>query len=215
MGVLAQDRFDDSPSANAGPTRWMIVEWERQDEAAAPLIPTRIRRRWAPKTTLATLLVTIACALPALAQSDERAKRFHVLPHLADGGGWQSSLLVTNVSPSTNSCRLELHGLTVDRFEDAGGVPVAGSTASFELPASGGNLVWRTRNESAEASGYATLDCFNPVVAQVVFAWIGSAGTPTGMATVFSSQTATVFQFPVLTPEASLGFAIARGGVGH
>ncbi len=181
-----------------------------EQKAGVALIPIHIRCRWTPITTLATLLVTIACALPALAQSDETAKSFHVVPHLADGGGWQSSLLVTNVSPSTSPCTLQLHGLTVDRFEDAAGVTAAGSTATFALPASGGHLVWRTRNESAEASGYATLDCVSPVVAQVVFARIGSAGTPTGMATVFSSQTATVFQFPVLMPEASLGFAIAN-----
>ena len=36
---------------------------------------------------LATLLATIACALPAAAQYDETAKSFHLLPHLADGGG--------------------------------------------------------------------------------------------------------------------------------
>ena len=36
---------------------------------------------------LATLLATIACALPAAAQDDETAKSFHLLPHLADGGG--------------------------------------------------------------------------------------------------------------------------------
>ena len=165
--------------------------------------------RW--QRTLSTLsLITMACALPALAQSDETAKRFHVLPHLADGGGWRSSLLVTNVSPSASPCTLQLYGLGVDRFEAAGGVTAAGSTATFALAGAGGHLVWRTRNESALASGYATLDCVNPVVAQVVFAWIGSAGTPTGMATVFSSQTATVFQFPVLTPAATLALAIAN-----
>ena len=36
---------------------------------------------------IATLLVAMACALPAIAQSDETAKRFHVFPQLADGGG--------------------------------------------------------------------------------------------------------------------------------
>ena len=90
------------------------------------------------------------------------------------------------------------------------GITAAGSTATFELPGAGGNLVWPTKNESAEASGYATLDCVNPVVAQVVFASIGGSGTPTGMATVFSSQEGSVFQFPVLTPAATLGFAIAN-----
>ena len=67
---------------------------------------------------LVALLMTVAWALPAIAQSDETAKHFHVFPHIADGGGWQSSLLVTNVAQSSNSCTLELHGLTVDRFEE-------------------------------------------------------------------------------------------------
>ena len=53
---------------------------------------------------LATLLVTIAFALPAAAQYDETAKSFHLLPHLADGGGWKSILLVTNVSQSASRC---------------------------------------------------------------------------------------------------------------
>ena len=43
------------------------------------------------------LVAMLACALPAIAQSDETAKRVHVFPQLADGGGWQSVLLVTNV----------------------------------------------------------------------------------------------------------------------
>ncbi len=160
---------------------------------------------------LATLLAIIACALPAAAQSDETAKRFHLLPHLADGGGWRSVLLVTNVSGTASPCTLQLYGdLSLDRFEDAGGVTAAGSTATFELAAAGGYLVWSTKSESALASGYVTLDCVNPVIAQVVFAAIDASGAPTGMATVFSSQAATVFQFPVLRPEATLGFAIAN-----
>ena len=53
------------------------------------------------------------------------------------------------------------------------------------------------------ASGYATLDCVNPVVAQILFASIDGSGAPTGMVTVFSSQAATVFQFSVLTRGAS------------
>ena len=86
-----------------------------------------------------------------------------------------------------------LRWLDVERFEAAGRVTAAASTAAFELPASGGNLVWRTRNELAVVSGYATLDCVNPVVAQVLFARIDGGMRPTAMATVFSSQTATVF----------------------
>ena len=163
-----------------------------------------------PMRILATLLVTTACALPAAAQVDETAKRFHVLPLIADGSGWQSFVLVTNVAQSASPCTVELHGLGVDRFGDVIGVTATGSTATFELPGRGGNLVWGTRNESALASGYATLHCEAPVVAQVVLASIDESGATTGMATIFSSQAGAVFQFPVLTADATVGFAIAN-----
>ena len=163
-----------------------------------------------PLRILATLLVAMACALPAIAQSDETAKRFHVFPQLADGGGWLSILLVTNVAQSSSFCTFELHGLTIDRFEDISGITTARSTATFSLEGDGGYLVWPTKNESALATGYATLDCTAPTVAQVLYASRDGSGV-TGMATVFSSQAGGVFQFPVLTPEViSLGIAIAN-----
>ena len=125
-------------------------------------------------------------------------------------GGWQSVLLVTNAAQSSSFCTFELHGLSLDRFPEGRGITASGSTATFSLPGPGGYLVWRTKNESALVSGYATLDCAAPVVAQVLYASRDGSGTTTGMATVFSSQAGTVFQFPVLTPEASLGIAIAN-----
>ena len=147
--------------------------------------------------------------------SDETAKRFHVFPQIADGGGWQSVLLVTNTAPSESECTLQLHGLPLERFEWAGsfqrpGSGAADSTGGFSLPGPAGYLIWSTRNESAEvAAGYATLDCDAPVVAQVLYVARGESGAPTGMATVFSSQTGAAFQFPVM-PEARLAFAIAN-----
>ena len=159
---------------------------------------------------LVALLMTVAWALPASAQPDETAKHFHVFPHIADGGGWQSSLVVTNAGQSSNSCTLELHGLTTGRFEAADGIMAEGSMATFDLPGSGGHLVWRTRNELAVGSGYATLDCVDPVTAQVVFALTSGTGEPTGIATVFSAQPGFVFQFPILKKDAVLAFAIAN-----
>ena len=156
-----------------------------------------------------TLLLAMACALPAIAQSDETAKRFHVFPQLADGGGWQSFLLVTNVAQSSSFCMFELHGLNLDRFPEDSGITMSGSTATFSLDGPGVYLTWRTKDESALAAGYATLDCTAPTVAQVLYASRDGSGV-TGMATVFSSQAGGVFQFPVLTPEASLGIAIAN-----
>ena len=101
-------------------------------------------------------------------------------------------------------------GLAVDLFQYAEGVTASGSTATFDLSGAGGYLVWRTKNASPLASGYATLDCGAPVVAQVLYASRDGSGTTTGMATVFSSQAGEGFQFPVLTPEATLGIAIAN-----
>ena len=160
--------------------------------------------------TLATLLAIIAIALPAAAQYDETAKSFHLLPHLADGGGWQSILLVTNVSQSASRCTFNVYGVPLNRFSELRGVTAAGSTATFQLEGRGGYLFWSTKNElAAVASGYATLDCSSPVVAQVVFALYDRL-VVTAAATVFSAQAATVFQFPVLQPAATLGFAIAN-----
>ncbi|MDE0433713.1 MAG: hypothetical protein OXH92_06855 [Bryobacterales bacterium] len=159
---------------------------------------------------LVALLLTVVWALPVLAQPDETAQHFHVFPHIADGGGWQSSLIVTNAGQSSNSCTLELNGLTADRFEAADGIMVEGSMAKFDLQEAGGHLVWSTRNEMAVGSGYATLDCVDPVTAQVVFALTSGTGEPTGIATVFSAQPGFVFQFPILKQDAVLAFAIAN-----
>ena len=172
---------------------------------------------------LVTLLVAmVAWTLPAIAQSDETAKSFHLLPHLADGDGWQSVLLVTNVSQSASHCTFNVYGVPLNRFREFSSVTAAGLTATFQLEGNGGYLIWPTKNELAMASGYATLDCSAPVVAQVMFAWFGGAGEPTGMATVFSSQAGTVFQFLVSAAPAGsgrqsqyrsiprLGFAIAN-----
>ena len=164
-----------------------------------------------PDRTITTFSTLPPAVLVPLSQAtDETAKRSHLLPHIADGDGWQSTLLVTNVARSPSACRLQLHGLSADRFQYAGNVQTAGSAATFNLPEAGSHLTWRTSNQSALASGYATLECTEPVAAQVVFASIGGSGRPLGMATVFSSQAGWEFQFPVLTPEATLGFAIAN-----
>ena len=139
-----------------------------------------------PSRNLSTLLAAMACALPAIAQSDETAKRFHVFPQLADGGGWQSFLLVTNVAQSSSFCTFALHGLSLDRFTQVSGITASGSTATFSLDGNGGYLAWPTKNESALATGYATLDCTASVVGQVLYASVGQSGGITGLATVFS-----------------------------
>ena len=139
----------------------------------------------------------------------EPVSRIHVFPQIADGGGWQSVFLVTNVSESDSACTLRLQGLSVDRFPRISGVSAAGSTAAFTLKG-GGYLVYRSTNQQALAAGYATLDCAEPVEAQVLYVAKDASGTTTGMATVFSSPPGTVFQFPVLSLENRLAAAVAN-----
>ena len=139
----------------------------------------------------------------------EALSRFHVFPQIADGGGWQSIFLVTNVSQSDSRCTLQLQGLSVDRFPRVSGVSASGSTATFTLK-SGGYLVYRSTNQQSLAAGYATLDCAEPVEAQVLYVAKDASGTTTGMATVFSSPPGTVFQFPVLALENRLAAAVAN-----
>ena len=86
---------------------------------------------------LATLLATIACALPAAAQYDETAKSFHLLPHLADGGGWQSVLLVTNVSQSASHCTFNVYGVPLNRFREFSGATAAAGVRTSSAALSG------------------------------------------------------------------------------
>ena len=139
----------------------------------------------------------------------EPVSRIHVFPQIADGGGWQSIFLVTNVSQSDSRCTLRLQGLSVDRFSRTSGITASGSTATFTLR-SGGYRVWRSTNQQALAAGYATLDCSAPVEAQVLYVAKDGSGATTGMATVFSSPAGTIFQFPVLALENRLGAAVAN-----
>ena len=156
--------------------------------------------------------IALSAYMPhAIAQSkfaaDKTASRSHTFPHIADGSGWRSVLLVANPTDDPSRCTLELHGMSVDRFE-YGGFPASGSTATFELARGGGYLIWRTRNESALAYGYGTLECTTPVVGQVIYESINSSGATTGAATVLSAEDGNRFQFPAL--NIYLGFVIAN-----
>ena len=214
--VHCQPSQHDGSKAGGKPGIWDVVVAESNGELSAGSCLRRQGRRQGRDTMkgvrlVATLLVILACALSAAAQSsDEAAKRRHFLPHIADGGGWKSLVQVTNVSQSASRCTLSLHGLSADRFETSSDIRASGLTASFQLDGNGGYLVWGTRNVSRLAYGYGILDCSTPVVAQVVFISVDRSGMPTGMATVPSSQEGTVFQFPVLTPTATLGMAISN-----
>lgn len=153
--------------------------------------------------------MTFAFTLPAMPQCNHATKHFTSCPLFADGNGCQSSLLVSNSARSTSHCPFQLYGMDVDTFANVGSIKASDSTASFELPHST-DLELTIRSDEASASGYATLDSTESCAAPGVLAGTDGSGDATGMTTVFSSQPATVFLFPVPVSVATLGSAIAN-----
>ena len=157
-------------------------------------------------------LLLLLYAAPATAQVDDTAKRFHIFPQVADGGGWGSVLMAINTSSSETQCDFTLFGdLDFDRFQRYSETSYSGdSKATFSMLGNGGSYLWPSRNVEALATGYAKLDCSAPVTAQIVYLSLDSRGEATGAAAVFSSQMGTVFNFRSLWPPGGLGVAVAN-----
>jgi hypothetical protein len=108
----------------------------------------------------------------------------HVFPQVADGrfssgSYFQSTLMVTNVSPGNPSCTLQLHGVSIN----------GQSQISFTFSSSYTYVT--PGNTQALATGYASLQCSSKVEAQLLYSFYTSGGVKTSEATVFSSPAAT------------------------
>ena len=120
---------------------------------------------------------------------DSAARSFHVFPQMVDGLGWTSFLLATN--PGTEG--------TVCNFAPKGGLNASrlAQSGEFFLPPDGGSWLVFTKATASVAVGYATLDCTQPVTAQLTY--INEAGaTIVSMATVPSSDAARSAQLQFL-----------------
>ena len=127
----------------------------------------------------------------------------HILPLIADGGGFQSQLLVTNLAQADNHCTMNLHGLglATDRISAARGMSVSsGSEAEFGLSGQGDQIAVLSKGGQSLGFGYATFTCDGPVAASNVLT-VGSAGDPVGMAAIQGVGATDSFLFPV-APEA-------------
>ena len=142
---------------------------------------------------------------------DDAAKPRHVLPLIVDGDGFQSHILITNLSAATNQCTMDLHGTGLDtgRFESTAGVTAADSSATLNLAGLGDDLSLVSIGEQSLAFGYATLDCNEPVVARNLLT-AGVQGNLAGMATIPGAQAADVFRFPVPPRSASLALILTN-----
>jgi len=117
-----------------------------------------------------------------------------VFPQLADGvmsdgSSFMSFLSVTNLNNVTADCTVTSVGVPADRFS----APLTRS-----LPA-GFTFMNVTKGQGAFTSGYASLDCSQPVQAMLMYVLISPQGGTLGMATVPAAPKSSYASFPALT----------------
>ncbi len=136
-------------------------------------------------------------AVPAVALGNAaNAVSRHVLPLIADGGGFRSRLLVTNLADGANGCDMTLYGpgLSGDRFRPAGGVSLGGAGASWTLNGRGDQLSLPSVGGPELAFGYGVLDCGAAVAARGLLS-VGPERDPAAMTVIPSSPPASRFRF--------------------
>jgi hypothetical protein len=152
------------------------------------------------KSTLkATFLFAIISLTVSIAQA-QNAALTHVFPQVvdgvvSDGGVYTSRLMIANSGESPATCQVSLFGIAPERLSGAANVMVQPS--SFETIT--------TRGEDVIDTGYARVDCSQPVVASLTYS------IPIGIATVPSAPNASVVLIPiVLNGRYRYGIAIAN-----
>jgi hypothetical protein len=159
------------------------------------------------KTTISQVYALTVHPAPPPPVLSLTANTYHVFPQFADGVAadgsyYQSTAMISNPSPATANCVLQLYGLTVNgstRFTIDGIAP--GSAA----------VVGYISSKQALKSGYATLQCSAKVDAQLVYSLYAQSGSKLSEATVFSSPPASSVEVFVNNTEgANLGIAVAN-----
>ena len=137
-------------------------------------------------------------ALPVIGLDDEPiGKTSALLPLIADGDGFRSRLLITNLTDTANRCTLELHGESLDgsRFDNwSGAADTTGTVLELTHRAEQHALV--SRNAAGLAFGYGFLQCDAPADIRNLLS-TGMEGSPTGMASIAAAQQSDQFEFPV------------------
>lgn len=148
----------------------------------------------------------VFAAAPAIALDDGAAAgNRHVLPLIADGGGFQSQLLVTNLAAGANECILSLRGagLAGDSFRPAAGVAVAGAGASWTLDGVGDQLSLLSAGGPDLRFGYGALECKAPVAARSLLS-TGPETVPAGVTVVPASPPAQWFVLHAAPPDGDM-----------
>ncbi len=130
----------------------------------------------------------------------------HIFPQVVDGVGsdgtvYASRFLIASYGESSATCQISLFGIGAERLSARASVVVQPN--SFETIT--------TRGENAIGSGYARLDCSEPVFASLTYSVLSATGTPLGIATVPGAPIASLALIPmVLNGRYRYGIAMAN-----
>jgi hypothetical protein len=156
-------------------------------------------------TLKAALLLAIISLTASFAQA-QNAGLTHIFPQVVDGVGsdgtvYTSRFLMASNGGSSATCQISLFGIGPERLSDRASVLVQDSF--FETIT--------TRGEDAIDTGYARLDCTQPVVASLTYSIVSATGAPLGIATAPSAPPAGVVLIPiVLNGHYRYGIALAN-----
>jgi len=156
-------------------------------------------------TLKATFLLAIISLTASFAQA-QNAGLTHIFPQVVDGVGsdgtvYTSRFLIASSGGSPATCQISLFGIGPERLSARASVLVQGSF--FETIT--------TRGEDVIDTGYARLDCSQPVVASLTYSILSANGTTLGIATVPGAPPAGVVLIPiVLNGHYRYGIALAN-----
>jgi hypothetical protein len=156
-------------------------------------------------TLKAALLLAIISLTASFAQA-QNAGLTHIFPQVVDGVGsdgtvYTSRFMMASNGGSSATCQISLFGVGPERLSDRASVLVQDSF--FETIS--------TRGEDVIGTGYARLDCSQPVVASLTYSMLSATGTLLGIATVPSAPIASAALIPmVLNGRHRYGIALAN-----
>jgi hypothetical protein len=156
--------------------------------------------------TLKVIFLFAIIFLTVSAAQAQNAALTHVFPQVvdgvvSDGSVYTSRLVIANSGESPATCQVSLFGIAPERLSGA---------ASFTVQPSSFETI-TTRGEDVISTGYARVDCSQPVVASLTYSILAPTGTPLGITTVPSAPVASVVLIPmVLNGRYRYGIAIAN-----
>ena len=157
-------------------------------------------------STLKTTLLVAIISLTASIAHAQSASLTHVFPQVVDGVGsdgtvYTSRFLIVSSGGPDATCQVSLFDIGAERLSAGDSILVPGTSFATIT----------TRGEDAIDTGYARLDCSEPVFASLTYSILSANGTTSGIAMVPSAPVAAFALIPmVLNGRYRYGIAMAN-----